>query len=116
MQTLTIQELELVLKMLKKIDKIIKTNEFTNKWYESGHIKVVGLNNFNGLLPIVQVYRLIPEKIGDLSSINMEKATKDRITKFLKDNNCIYYESFEGYIYGGDILKKIKQNAKNYTS
>jgi hypothetical protein len=110
MQKLSIEELDVVIKMLKKIEKIIKSNEFINKWYLSGHIRVNGKSNGIALLPIVEVFRLIPEQFGDLKSVNMDKVTKDKITIFLKKNDCIYYESFEGYIYGGNILKKIKQN------
>jgi len=106
MGRLKIQEIEVVLKMIKKIEKIIKSNEFTKKWYDLGHIRVLGYNTLDALLPIVEVYRLIPEVYGDLKSLNMDKATKDRITKFLKNNGCIYYESTGCYIYGGDMLKK----------
>jgi len=104
-----IEELEVVNKMVKKIDKIIKSNEFTKKWYDLGHIKVFGLCNGTGLLPIVEVWRLNPDDDGDPESAYMDKQTKDRITSFLKKNDCIYFERHECYIYGGDILKKIKK-------
>jgi hypothetical protein len=107
MQKTRVDELAVILKMLRKIEKIIKSNELCNRWYESGHIKIFGLSTGLALLPIVEVWRLRPDEEGE--QLNMDKQTKDKITSLLKKNDCIYFEMYDCYIYGGDILKKIKK-------
>jgi hypothetical protein len=86
----TIEDVSISLKYLKKLDKILKSNDFVNKYYQSGHVKLYARE----CIPIVEVWRLV-----DTDSENMEKATKDRITNFLKKNGLFYSESWGAYVY-----------------
>jgi hypothetical protein len=85
----TIDELNSLIKKMRKADKIIKKSDYL-KWYESGHIKLRSIGTF----AMVEVWRML-----DANDLNtMDKKTKDKITSYLKKNNFTYYENRECYI------------------
>lgn len=86
----TIEDLNISLKYFKKLEKIIKSNDFVNKYYQSGHVKLFVRES----IPIVEVWRFI-----DADAEYMEKSVKDRITSFLKKNGLLYLEKWDAYIY-----------------
>lgn len=86
----TIEDLKISLKYFKKLEKIIKSNDFVNKYYQSGHIKLFVRES----IPVVEVLRFIDE-----DAEYMEKSVKDRITSFLKKNGLLYLEKWDAYIY-----------------
>lgn len=93
-----LSRINIAVRLTKQIEKIIKQNEFVNKWYELGNVKI--FLNTSSLLVLVEVIRIVEvSRISDDS--NMDKQTKDKITKFLKKNKCIYSELHDAYVYGG---------------
>ena len=82
--------INIAVRLTKQIEKIIKQNEFVNKWYELGNVKI--FLNTSSLLVMVEVWRIDGDSI-------MDKQTKDKITNFLKKNKCFYSELHEAYVY-----------------
>lgn len=89
--------INIAVRLTKQIKKIIKQNEFVNKWYELGNVKI--FLNTSSLLVFVEVSRISDDS-------NMEKQTKDKITKFLKKNKCIYSELHDAYVYSPYVFAR----------
>ena len=92
----TIKELNSLIKLMKRVEKIIQKSEYLNKWYEAGHIRLLNIGEF----PVVEVWRMKPDSIiTSTEGTYMDKGTKDNITSYLKKNKFVYFEAKECYIY-----------------
>jgi len=78
---MTIEMVSLVLKQMKKFEKIIKSNPLSSKWYDSHDIKIYLIMN----RPCIRVDKLDSKK------------TKDSITKYLKTKKLIYWDEYDCY-------------------
>lgn len=85
---LTIDELNSLIKQMRKADKIIKSSDYLNKWYQSGHIKLFSKGRF-----------VMVDVIRWNGSDDMERSTKDYIISYLRKNNFLYYEQIGCYIW-----------------
>jgi len=85
----SIDDLSDILKGMRKFEKIIKSNELVNKWYELGNVKISCIMG----CPCIHIFRLINYSIP-----SMDKSTKDSIIKFLKTKKLIFWSMRECYI------------------